>query len=73
VLSPPPPTHAKQANKWSEVGNPIVLHAKRVATHMARMGHIQGRGEMGEMIESSQAIVGEGNALCKTALALALR
>ena len=44
-----------------------------MATHVARMGHIQGRGEMGEMIESAQAIVGEGNELCKTALALAQR
>lgn len=50
-----------------------MLHAKRMATHMANMGHITGRKEMGEMIESAQAIVAEGNELTKTALNLASR
>eukprot|EP00038_Savillea_parva_P008749 m.178914 g.178914 ORF g.178914 m.178914 type:complete len:1056 (+) comp14651_c0_seq1:157-3324(+) len=63
----------REANKWSEVKNPIVQHAKRMATHMAKMGHISGRDKMGEMIELAQAIAADGNGLRKTALALADR
>jgi uncharacterized protein YjhX (UPF0386 family) len=50
-----------------------VQHAKQMATHMAKMGHITGCGEMGEMIELAQAIASDGKGLQKTALALAQR
>lgn len=65
----------REANKWSEVKNPIVFAAKALSSSMATMAHMSAKthDDMGDMITTAKTIVADGAGMIAGAKAVISR